>query len=90
MASQKFPSKKRIVALVTPHPGHGIWYINLEGQTTILVCPSFTKNSQMHTIIYAKADNMVFFLVEISLQFIIVLLFCCTRDEEPINDSPNA
>lgn len=55
-----------------------------------MVCPSFTKNSQMHTIIYAKADNMVFFLVEISLQFIIVLLFCCTRDEEPINDSPNA
>ncbi len=28
------------VALVIPHPGHGILYINLEGQTIMPACPS--------------------------------------------------
>lgn len=52
------------VALVIPHPGQGTRYNNLEGQTTILDCPSKLENTNhAHTIGYAMARKYLIFLI---------------------------
>ncbi len=58
IALTKSPLNTRIVARVIPHPGHGIWYINLEGQTEICICPSDVVATTSHAIttMYAMAE----------------------------------
>lgn len=50
IALKKSPFNAMIVARVIPHPGHGMWYSNLEGQTEICVCPLDVVTTTSHAI----------------------------------------
>ncbi len=55
IASPMCPRIKSSVERVMPHPGHGKWKINFEGQTTICACPSVENATinHKHTAMYA-------------------------------------